>query len=250
MGTTAARDFLFVSPHPDDIALSLGAMCGVREPGTSWRLVTVFSRTDFVAPEAPRDEKTATALRKAEDVAFAEAFRMIQVDLDFADFPLRTGLPVETCTSAPVDATAMVLDALLSLDVTPGTLVFAPAGLGHHVDHVAVHDATTEFAQRRGLPLVFYSEMPYGIRQDVPRLANRQLITGDGEAWFRAVKCYPSQVRLVRENPSARGSRRCPGARFLLEQFAGASATCAIPGLAPTPRGYPGRAVQFAARAA
>jgi LmbE family N-acetylglucosaminyl deacetylase len=230
MGTTAAKDFLFVSPHPDDIALSLGAMCGVRETGRSCRLVTVFSRTDFVAPEVPRDERTATKLRKAEDIAFAEAFRMTRVDLDFADFPLRTGLPVDTCTSAPVDATAMVLDALLSLDVSPSTLVFAPAGLGHHVDHVAVRDATKEFAQRRELPLVFYSEMPYGIRQDVPRLANRQLITGDGEAWFRAVKCYPSQVRLVRETLRLAGPDGVP----ILASCLSSSLELAPPAPSPT----------------
>ncbi|MGH9019285.1 MAG: PIG-L deacetylase family protein [Acidimicrobiales bacterium] len=200
--------YVFLSPHPDDIALSLGSICGNAELRA--RLVTVFSRTDWLGPDEARDEELATKIRQAEDAEFARLFSLEHVDLGFADFPLRTGLPVETCCSSPTDATAAVLTALLQLPWRSGSTMLAPAGTGGHVDHLACHDAAVAFGRRTGMPVLFYSDMPYAIRPGAVVDPARSFVAGDGESWFRAVKCYPSQSRLLRETVHLAGPDGAP----------------------------------------
>jgi LmbE family N-acetylglucosaminyl deacetylase len=205
----AGGGYVFLSPHPDDVALSLGSICG--NPDLRSRLITVFSRTNWLGPGEPRDEELATKLRREEDLEFARVFAMERVDLGLADFPLRTGRPVETCCSSPTDATDVVLAALLALPWAAGSTLLAPAGgVGGHVDHLACHDAAVLFGPRTGIPVLFYSDMPYAIRPGAVVDPTRTFVPGDGEAWFRAVKCYPTQARLLRETVHLAGPDGAP----------------------------------------
>jgi LmbE family N-acetylglucosaminyl deacetylase len=210
MSNLSGGDYVFLSPHPDDVALSFGSALGQPDRDVTFTLITVFSKTDFIGPDQPRDAELSSKIRESEDVTFADSFGLDRIDLGFSDFPLRTGLPVDQCRSAPTDAGQLVLDALLRLTWVGDTTIIAPSGVGNHVDHLACRDASMEFGRLSGLPVLFYSDMPYAIRNGTPRDPTRVFVAGDGESWFRAVQCYPSQVRLVRECVQLAGDDGAP----------------------------------------
>jgi 2'-N-acetylparomamine deacetylase / 2'''-acetyl-6'''-hydroxyneomycin deacetylase len=202
--------YVFLSPHPDDVALSLGSICGTQDRQLHYRLITVFSKTDWLGPNEPRDAELASKIREVEDVEFARTAAMERVDLGFSDFPLRTGRPVDQCMSASPDATGLVVAALLQMKWEEGTTVLAPAGVGNHVDHLTCRDAAVELGRQAGVPVLFYCDMPYSIRPGLRPGPAHTLVPGDGEAWFRSVKCYPSQARLVRETVELVGHDGAP----------------------------------------
>ncbi len=190
---------VFLSPHPDDIALSLGSICAERYGAGRRTLVTVFSRTDFIGPSEPRDEDWSSYVRAVEDVTFAKAFGMDRIDLGLADFPLRTGRPVQTCCEAPVDATDIVYEALAELEWPQDATIFAPAAHGSHVDHVACRDAALRLGREKGITVLLYADMPYSVRAPGRIGPHYTLVAGDPMTWWRAVRCYPTQARLAEE---------------------------------------------------
>ena len=54
------------------------------------------------------------------------------------------------------------------------SVLYAPAGIGAHDDHVLVRDAALDLSRRLGIPLRLYAELPYAVRYGWPAW-----VTGD-----------------------------------------------------------------------
>jgi LmbE family N-acetylglucosaminyl deacetylase len=145
------------SPHFDDGILSLGGL--LASAGRRATVVTVFG--GIPAPELAAstwdaqagfvDGAEAAVTRRQEDLAACRLLDIDHVHLPYLDAPYRT---------SPSDLAA--LDEMLRDLVTETTVVFAPAGIGDHVDHVTVRELVLQAA--RSVPSAevrLYADLPY-----------------------------------------------------------------------------------------
>jgi LmbE family N-acetylglucosaminyl deacetylase len=200
-----ATEILLVSPHPDDIALSLGGVLGYSLDPKQCHLVTVFSDTDWLNPSVEQHRSFATQVRQFEDLAFSESLGMRRTAFELRDFPLRTG-------HSPVDAFSALIDEGLveivrgSLErlVKGATAVLAPLGVGSHVDHLVCKVAADALISDPRCSLWHYADMPYALRtngsadsEDID--ASVAWLSGSESLWVEAVSHYPSQLRFADE---------------------------------------------------
>ena len=168
---------LFLSPHLDDVAFSCGGTLA-RLACAGWRvgLATVFTRSSLnptgfalacqLDKGLPPDVDYMT-LRRAEDRRFAKKAGATDVrHLDLPEAPHRgyASAPELFADVRPDDGIGPDVRARLArlvADVRPDVL-FAPQGIGGHVDHVHVIEAVLALGDRP--PTVWYRDAPYAIR--------------------------------------------------------------------------------------
>jgi LmbE family N-acetylglucosaminyl deacetylase len=146
-----------LSPHLDDAVLSAwSVITGVRDVV----VVNVFAGVPDPEP-VPRWDRLAGAsdsrahmrARLDEDRVALELAGRSATYLPFLDRQYRTGDP-ESGELARVIG-----------DTTPAaSMLYAPAGVGGHADHVLVRDAAVDLSRRMRLPLRLYAELPYAAR--------------------------------------------------------------------------------------
>jgi LmbE family N-acetylglucosaminyl deacetylase len=218
---------LFLSPHYDDIPLSAGATVRLlADDGLAPETLVVFgSEPDHGRPlsafaEAMHEKWGLTAdeviaSRQAEEAAAAAELGAQTRVLPFRDAIYRGeaylsdedlfGSPATEEASLPNAITAS-LDLADSPDAT--TRIYAPLGVGKHVDHQIVHLAGQELAGR-GWDVWFYEDIPYALR---PMALDTRLAEIGGtrfapvaripteSTWERkidAILRYPSQLETV-----------------------------------------------------
>jgi LmbE family N-acetylglucosaminyl deacetylase len=165
---------LFIQPHPDDIALSLGGTVAL---AGSPRIVTLFAEPP--ATGAPLgalarrwhdrwgtgDDTWAT--RKREDTAAAEVLGAGCEWLPYCDAIYRGDRypTLESLTGAvhPDDAAlaeVIAADLIARWQDTPGATVYLPLGAGRHVDHQLAHSLGAPLAAA-GATVRYYEDFPY-----------------------------------------------------------------------------------------
>lgn len=226
----AAPVDVYLQPHSDDICFSLGALAHRRRRG---RLLTVFPIAGYVEqPGAPRDVAAVTRLRIAEDAAFAAACELThqRVELPCASVLGHHPFDLAWAADNARRCEAALLAALTALD-SEGPRegqpwLFAPSGIGGHVDHVAVRIvivrnlAQLEERYRIG----FYEDLHYasdararreGLRRLFDELPDRALVRhawplgAEGESKLALIRLYASQFAetprsLARFSPATR----------------------------------------------
>ena len=214
----AERRKVYLSPHFDDIAFSLGAWVSHHPGGT---LVNIFTRSAYLA-HGPRirtptsaDVERISALRDAEDKAFCDMVGLERVCLD-AEEPSLRGRHSRDATGVEDDV-AQIRDSLTNVldraSAEGGFRLFCPAAIGGHVNHIATRDVVVEWMQRRGsdVEVAFYEDLPYaqkiavrqrGIRRlkAMVRTKLRRLAWHSTNKKMDLVGCYPSQYRLTRRS--------------------------------------------------
>jgi LmbE family N-acetylglucosaminyl deacetylase len=184
----AGSAVMFVSPHLDDAVLSCGALLAELARTNSVTVLTVFSAARPPAKWAPSarnelrnhgadDAEKYFEDRRAEDIAALKEVGASWLHLGFTDAPFRrvgetagkdTGraaypsfhFQIARGRIASSDAAlaakvgARVGEAVSANGVTT---VFAPLGLGRHVDHLITRNA----AVASGIDAVYYSDFPY-----------------------------------------------------------------------------------------
>lgn len=170
---------IYLSPHLDDAALSCGgALAQLADTGQPALVVNVCSGspapgTQF-SPFAQEQHRrwdlppeAAVRRRLAEDAAALQILGADSLQLDLLDAIYR--MPAAYVDNAtlfgrpdPADPLAAELRAILPalLDRHPGATLYAPLGVGNHVDHQAVHTVAAELAAA-GAPVRFYEDYPY-----------------------------------------------------------------------------------------
>ena len=217
----------FLSPHYDDVPLSAGATVRLlADRGLAPETLVVFgSEPDRDRPlsafaEAMHEKWGLTgdeviASRQAEEAAAAAELGAQTRVLPFRDAIYRGdaylsdedlfGSPATEEASLP-NAIAAALDLADSPDDT--TRIYAPLGVGKHVDHQIVHLVGQELAGR-GWDVWFYEDIPYALR---PMALDTRLAEIGGtrfapvaripaeSTWERkidAILRYPSQLETV-----------------------------------------------------
>lgn len=214
---------LFVSPHLDDAAFSCGGTA-TRLSSLGWRVVlcTVFTAT---VPEpqgfalACQTDKGVPAsedymaLRRAEDEAAAAVLGAEAIWLGYPEAPRRGYESAPELFSGTHEQDevheAVSRDlAALARSLAP-ELIFAPQGLGDHVDHLQTVRALKEASEREDAlasprpRLLFYRDIPYAFREpeSAPALADLSAMAEVGvgiglalETKLRACAYYSSQL--------------------------------------------------------
>lgn len=213
------KEIVILSPHSDDAAFSVaGHMFHLSGAGKESCLLTCFSMSAFTQSAAHGDASSTTELRKREDSGYAGALgpRCKAAWLDLPDAPLRGYDLREVCHSGEFTAEERILacrlkDRLLNGFLPRGSAVFAPLGIGGHIDHRLVHEAAVELAKLGRFSMVFYEDMPYAAACKESEISRRILALesrlNGSLACSRyetsrlldirrsAASCYPSQVR-------------------------------------------------------
>jgi LmbE family N-acetylglucosaminyl deacetylase len=166
---------VYLQPHSDDICFSLGALAYRRRKGL---LLTVFPRTNYVAPERQSEYPTkdiVTAARLGEDAEFARACGLATYTLDGED-ALTCGIGpwnLEWVEERTVSVMAPLLEAILRT-TSPQTggerpWLFCPSGIGNHVDHLATLVAVGRNYEELVLRyrIGFYEDLHYASRPDL-----------------------------------------------------------------------------------
>lgn len=173
---------VFLSPHPDDAALSCGGqIADLTRNGTPVLIVTLmagrpapdFAPTPFTQELEARwaFDGDAVSRRREEDAASAAILGASIVFGDIPDAPYRT----DGRGTALYPDVRSIFGGLHSADLEhlpdlarslpvlhTGDVLHAPLAAGHHVDHQLVRDAALWVAhQRSDLTLFFYEDYPY-----------------------------------------------------------------------------------------
>ncbi|MFJ8228476.1 PIG-L family deacetylase [Streptomyces sp. NPDC094448] len=191
---------LLLSPHPDDIAWSLGGtVARLRETGTELVCLTFFNRTRY-APGSPAhgDSDAVTRVRRAEEDRWGALTGVRLERCELADASLRgydddTEMGAEPEPEVVAEAAARLSSALLRL--RPDA-VLAPLAVGGHIDHSAVRRAVSGPLPVPEDGLLWYEDLPYAFGADgapeghplVVGIASHETDRDDG------VRCYPSQL--------------------------------------------------------
>lgn len=246
---------VYLSPHSDDAAFSSAGVlhaCGRR--GISVQIVTCFSRSANSRTAPGSDVERNSEVRKEEDRRFAAtlpgAVRLRWLELD--DAPLRPAHAgkhpcKETTKTADDDAIAAHIAAEAMAEVAegvtagadnlPATWIFAPLGLGRHIDHLVVRDAGAALARNGRARVAFWEDLPYAGRVG-PEALQREIEVAieaigvrlepslvpvpelDLEALKNeALGCYPSQVIEVHRQGVLTHLRRVSGTGVLAERL-------------------------------
>jgi len=222
--------WIYLSPHFDDIALSFGGPVWEQvQAGTPTEVWTICGGDAPSGPLTPfaqslharwgADEQ-AVELRRLEDIASCR-----RMGASYRHFPIpdciyrRAGGsldklafcqgPGEALVQAnedlqgpllPKDETLVAdLSKLLDLVLPPQARLVCPLGIGNHLDHQLVRAA----AERGGRSLLYYADYPYVLHH--PEATGRLLAAGwrqaifplskSGlEAWYDAVAEHASQI--------------------------------------------------------
>jgi LmbE family N-acetylglucosaminyl deacetylase len=202
---------LVLSPHPDDAGFCLaGALLAHVLPEPSL-LLTIFGQTNWLGPEHRfiADTAHASAVRRAEDAAFAAEIQHELLSWDYPEASLRHGSSEDAIFDPDERRPIAVPDGLharLHTLITDRSITWllAPLGYGGHRDHLLVRALARTLASERSLGLAFYEDLPYAAQGDgSPALAARVCpdhhehripITSWLEAKLRALRCYATQA--------------------------------------------------------
>jgi LmbE family N-acetylglucosaminyl deacetylase len=166
---------LALSPHLDDAVFSCGAtLARLADRGARVALVTAFTRSvpnpgGFAlacqTDKGLRPDADYMALRRAEDHTAANVLGFAEViHLDLPEAPHRGyNSPAELFGSPREDDRIDQAVGAYLAELGQPELVFAPRGLGSHVDHRRLIEAIPE---RWTLLTVLYRDTPYALRNE------------------------------------------------------------------------------------
>lgn len=138
-----------LSPHLDDALLSAFSALPARVVNVCTALPPAGTLTRWDRITGASDSRAHMQERLDEDRAALAAAGADAVALGFLDAQYR---------DEPLEPDA--LRASIAAALEGATEVWAPAGVGDHVDHVQVRDAAIEL----GVPLRLYAELPYAVK--------------------------------------------------------------------------------------
>lgn len=173
---------VYLSPHLDDAALSCGgSIARFVASGDAVLVVNICSGSppaDAVfSPFAQQihnawglPPETVVRRRLHEDIEALETLGADSYQLDLLDAIYRRPADYSDDATlfgpvAPADPLAEMIRAGLEPLVArfPGAIIYAPLGVGNHVDHQATYQAAAALAQQ-GYTVACYEDLPYAIR--------------------------------------------------------------------------------------
>ena len=197
---------LAISPHLDDAVFSAGGtLAGHAVRGDEATILTCFAgnvdRPEGFALACQLDkglgpEVDYMALRRAEDIAACAAIGARALHWDYLEAPHRGYHSARALFEArlPQDDVheQLARDLHELLDNLRPDIVYAPYGIGSHVDHLAVRQAV----EMAGCQPVWWEDYPYALREKQPPAAirRRSLDAAQTARKLEAVMAYDSQL--------------------------------------------------------
>lgn len=218
-GCAEVAEWVFVSPHLDDVVLSCGGAVAKAARSGSPLIVTVFAGapagdvSDFARFQHDRWklDDNAVGTRRCEDERAAEALGD-SVRVQWMDFQDAIYRDPEYCSDDALFGTLLQSDADLieqvhrNLRDLKASRYVLPLGVGNHVDHQVVLRAG-ELLLRDGVEVWGYAEVPYALDDERVMLAlmganlhEPVVLRLDEDALGRkcnAVRCYESQLEVL-----------------------------------------------------
>lgn len=221
--------WIFLSPHYDDAVFSCGGgIWELRQAGQEVEVWTIcggqptehVSRSAYVQQlhQRWRTGLEAVTLRRDEDARALDILGVKGVSFSILDCIYRThpnGKFIYTSDEAlfgelqPSDTPLIeTLSEQLCQRTPAHSQLICPLGIGNHVDH----QLTRLAAEKSGLPLWYYAEIPYIFRHpdwqkgvlDASFQVHFIPISEAGfEQWLRAVSAYRSQLSTFWESAAA-----------------------------------------------
>ena len=191
---------LVLSPHWDDAVLSCWSV--LAGPG-ELNVVNVFAALPPPGRKGPweafaglRDSRERARARREEDARALSLAGRNAHNLELPEIQQREGPD----SVSPADVRRALVDAL-----PRASRVYAPAGIGGHVDHVLAR----RYAQQllgRGMPVSLYAELPYCVAHGWPSWvrADGPHGSGDVDAYWQAFLGGVPQMPPLREGRVAR----------------------------------------------
>ena len=192
-GQYTTLDAIYLQPHSDDICFSLGARAARCHSGL---MVTIFSLANWVErraiPIRPSPEEV-TKLRIAEDRAFAEDAGL---DVYFMGLPGASNLGWKSFDLSRLADNRKRVEAPLLAELDRLSQVgengerpwlFCPAGIGRHVDHVAVRNVVADHRDQlsQHFRIAYYEDLHYSSRHRVRIIGLARLFVCAGDALRR-----------------------------------------------------------------
>lgn len=223
---TAPERHIFLSPHYDDIALSVGGTASLlADAGRAPEVALIFG--DHPDPAVPLtsfaelmhrgwglDTAQVIAGRRAEEAAAAAILGTTEIFLPFRDAIYRGArytsddLLFDTPAIDEASLPGEIVEALnLAGDQRATTRLYAPLAIGRHVDHQQVFLAGVSL-ERAGWDVWLYEDLPYALRRGAReerfatagvKLSQRAIVvvTPAWEKKIAAILAYPSQLATV-----------------------------------------------------
>jgi LmbE family N-acetylglucosaminyl deacetylase len=224
---TAQYRGIYLQPHYDDAALSCGGALGVQQmAGMRTLVITVFggapaegaALSPFAAQSLQRtgqslDPKLAIQQRREEDTAALELLGADSLWLEYPDAIFRGTPPYyasEEALFGTVNPGDLNVDSELAMllprihELAPLAVIYAPMGIGHHVDHQLCCSAADRLAQLK-VNVKFYEDFPYVSRPGALAARQKDLGISMEPEWIEI-----SGVMRTKEEAIARYSSQVP----------------------------------------
>jgi len=222
-------DTIYFSPHLDDAVLSCGNQLAQKTfEGKRVAVITLFTRGSnyvhtsyinwFLRQSGEKLQETLFTKRRQEDIRALKTLGVPwYLHLDYIDALFRTSYPslttvfrgkVNSRDQCLCHAIIRFLRLIKRLHINADTFIYAPLGVGNHVDHIITHNLVTQvFHQHR---LIYWEDVPY--RSFSTQLYSRiaaipcrlKRTMRDAPKWLerkrRAIYCYRSQIPGLLQN--------------------------------------------------
>jgi LmbE family N-acetylglucosaminyl deacetylase len=170
------KRILLLSPHADDVAYSIGGIVARLAMQADILLMTVFGRSGWALPQTlcQASVDAISAMREQEDRAYCVRRRIDYALLAYPDsFVMGYDEAKELSVVAADDprTTNIVKRVGDTVACLVPHIVFAPCGLGGHVDHQIVRTAVDALDQ---VEVFYYEDVPYSASLSLAEL-DRQL---------------------------------------------------------------------------
>ncbi|MDR1027166.1 MAG: PIG-L family deacetylase [Rickettsiales bacterium] len=191
---------IFLSPHFDDAIGSAGGLISrLVANGERVAVATIFAGLPWLRPwKIPKVLIRRRENRRACRASAAGAAAARVINLNFLDGVWRAAHHKKSMLFDGVirepELVRRVVAAIKKI-AKPGDVIYAPAGLGNHIDHLIVRDAAALLENETHL----YEEFYYGWKTGVsmPGFKRFNLTDDECEARTRAALCYEIEMKKL-----------------------------------------------------
>lgn len=198
---------IFVSPHLDDVTFSCaGLISRLRRKRLGVQCISVFT-----------EGEADCSGRRREDEAAASFLDIESLHLGFIDAPFRIPRPQNLIFGTPSNALSDEIAAHFRTVFKTCDLIYAPLGVGWHVDHLTVFRAATEAAVAVRKPIYYYAEKPYSLipGQTELRLGDHNALNKFVDHWFKATYVRKFLSGWSRDYVSRKAALQAPVGRLV-----------------------------------
>lgn len=171
------ENFIFLSPHYDDVCFSLGF---VASKLTNLELINIFTHSSYAKPHILTTlpigvdlADSVSKIRAQEDAIFAKRYKFQRIALGLDDAGLHGADPFNF---KGIDAEQATLERILlpllkeKADSNGSAVIFCPLAIGGHRNHVSTFNAIANHADKlenQGASICFYEDLPYASYKDM-----------------------------------------------------------------------------------